>query len=341
MKVLVTGGCGFIGSHVVRLLISKGVAVVNLDKLTYAGNPENVCEAGQSRLYRFIQGDICDAKTVAGAADDVDGIINLAAETHVDRSILNPGEFVRTDMLGTYVLLEAARQAKVKFFVQVSTDEVYGSILKGKFRETDPVRPTNPYSASKLGADRLAYSYCSTYGLRVSITRGSNTYGPRQFPEKLIPLTIIRALAGEPIPVYGDGRNVRDWLHVEDHARAIWTVARRGKAGEVYNISGRCERENIWTVRKIIRALDRPLSLIQYVKDREGHDRRYALDDRKIRSELGWTRSHPDFARELVHTARWYRDNRRWWEPTVKRNAAFKAYFQRQYGGRWKKKGAR
>lgn len=338
MNVLVTGGCGFIGSHVVKLLLSKGIRVVNLDKLTYAGNPANLRGVARHPRYRFIRGDIADPAAVSKAAKGVDGIVHLAAETHVDRSILNPGAFIRTDMVGTYVLLEEMRKQRFDFFVYVSTDEVYGSIARGKFREDDPVRPTNPYSASKLGADRLAFSYFATYGLRVMITRGSNTYGPNQFPEKLIPLTIIRALTAQPIPVYGDGRNVRDWLHAEDHARAIWRAAEKGAAGEIYNISGRGERENIWVVRQILSELGAPRSLIQYVKDREGHDRRYALNDDKIRKTLGWKQTRPDVARELRKTVRWYADNRDWWEPTVKKNAAFKKYFERQYGNRWSQK---
>lgn len=336
MKVLVTGGCGFIGSHLVRLLLGRGVRVVNLDKLTYSGNPANLGEWGRHPKYKFIRGDICDPSAVAKAAEGVDGVINLAAETHVDRAILNPGAFIRTDMVGTYVLLEEMRRRRLSFFVQVSTDEVYGSVSKGACRETDPVRPTNPYSASKLGGDRLAYSYFATYGLRVVITRGSNTYGPCQFPEKLIPLTAIRAILGRPIPVYGDGRNVRDWLHAEDHARAIWLAARRGRAGETYNISGRAGRENIWMVKRILAELSAPETLIQYVRDREGHDRRYALNDGKIRKELGWKQARPNTGKELAATVRWYASNRRWWEPTVKKNAAFKKYFELQYGGRWK-----
>ncbi len=335
MNILVTGGCGFIGSHVVRLLISKGIGVVNLDKLTYAGNPENVRDVGRHPKYRFIKGDICDAGVVRRAARGVDGILNLAAETHVDRSILDPGAFIRTDMIGTYVLLEEARLRRLKFFVQVSTDEVYGSVSSGKATEGSPLRPTNPYAASKLGADRLAHSYYATYGMRIIITRGSNTYGPFQFPEKLIPLTIIRALLGEPIPVYGDGRNVRDWLRAEDHAEAIWLAARRGRTGEAYNISGGSERENIWIVRKILSAAGAPEKLISYVKDREGHDRRYAMSGAKIRRELGWQPRRPDIADGIRQTVDWYRENRRWWEPVVRRNAAFRNYFDRQYGHRW------
>ncbi|OGH55906.1 MAG: dTDP-glucose 4,6-dehydratase [Candidatus Lindowbacteria bacterium RIFCSPLOWO2_12_FULL_62_27] len=334
MKVLVTGGCGFIGSYVVKLLLAEGVRVVNLDKLTYAGNLANLREVERHPKYRFIRGDVCDPGAVAKAARGVDGIVHLAAETHVDRSILSPGAFVRTDMLGTYVLLEEARKQRLKFFAYVSTDEVYGSIARGKFRETDPTRPTNPYAASKLGADRLAHSYFATYGLKVVITRGSNTYGPRQFPEKLIPLTIIRALQRQPIPVYGDGRQRRDWLHAEDHARAIWRAATRGRAGETYNVSGHGERENIWMVRKILAELHAPDSLIRFVRDREGHDRRYALEDGKLRRDLGFRLSRPDIGRELRRTVRWYVDNRRWWEPVIRRNAAFKEYFKKQYGDR-------
>ncbi|MBI4178044.1 dTDP-glucose 4,6-dehydratase [bacterium] len=337
MKVLVTGGCGFIGSHLVRRLISQRVNVVNLDKLTYAGNPANVADVARSPRYRFVKGDICDERAVSRAAKNVDGIINLAAETHVDRSILSPGAFVRTDMLGTYVLLEEARRRKVKFFLQVSTDEVYGSVDRGAAREDSPVRPTNPYSASKLGADRLAYSYFATYGLPVVVTRGSNTYGPNQYPEKLIPLTIIRAMLGQPIPVYGDGKNVRDWLHAEDHARAIWTAARKGRPGETYNISGRCPMENIRLVRTILEELDAPASLIQFVRDREGHDRRYAIDDEKIRDELGWRQTEPHAANGVTKTVQWYVARRDWWEPLVRKNEAFNKYFEAQYGSRWKR----
>lgn len=335
MRVLVTGGCGFIGSHVVRLLLSEGASVVNLDKLTYAGNLKNLIDVAQDRRYRFVKGDICDPSVVVRAARGADGIVNLAAETHVDRSILNPGAFVRTDMLGTHVLLEEMRKQRMKFFVQVSTDEVYGSVRRGKSRETDPLHPTNPYSASKLGADRLAFSYFSTYGLRVMVTRGSNTYGPNQFPEKLIPLTILRALANQPVPIYGDGRNVRDWLHVEDHAQAICRVALKGKAGETYNVAGRNERENLWMARRILNLAPAPSSLIRFVKDRPGHDRRYALDDSKIRRELKWRPRKPDLSAGLAETVQWYRDNKPWWEPIMKKNAEFKKYLRTQYGKRW------
>lgn len=334
MKILVTGGCGFIGSHVVRQLAREGHHIVNFDKLTYAGNPANVADLAGLPNYTFNKGDICDAAAVHAACEGVDGIINLAAETHVDRSILEPGAFIRTDMMGAYVLLEEARARKMKFFTQVSTDEVYGSIESGFFTEESPTRPRNPYSASKLGGERLVYSYFTTYGLPVTITRGSNTYGPNQYPEKLIPLTILRALAGEPIPVYGDGKNVRDWIHAVDHASAICAAALKGKSGEVYNIAGENEEQNIHVVREILKALGRPETLIRFVKDREGHDRRYAMKADKIKRELGWTQTRGDFDAGLTETVRWYVEHESWWKPLIEKNKDFQEYFQKQYGNR-------
>jgi dTDP-glucose 4,6-dehydratase len=330
MRLLVTGGCGFIGSCFVRLALARGAEVVNLDKLTYAGNPANVAEVAGDPRYRFVHADIADAPAVAEAIAGCDAVVNFAAESHVDRSILEPEAFIRTDVVGTAVLLDAARRAGVGRFVQVSTDEVYGSIMSGAFRETDPINPSSPYSASKAGGDLQVLAWHRTYGIDAVVTRGSNTFGPRQYPEKLIPLFVTNALDGEPLPVYGDGMQVRDWIHAEDHCEGVWTALERGAAGEVYNVGGGYEAPNLEITRRILQLTGRDESLIRHVADRPGHDRRYALDTSKLRA-LGWA-PRRSFARALADTVAWYRDRREWWEP-IKRGDYLR-YYEAQYGGR-------
>ena len=331
--VLVTGGAGFIGSNFIRywLRAHPEDRVVNLDKLTYAGNPDNLREVEKDPRYRFLKGDIADPRAVAEAfGEKPDVVVNFAAETHVDRSLMNPDDFIRTDVYGTYVLLEAVRRQGAGVFVQISTDEVYGSVAEGFSVETDPLLPRNPYSASKAGADRLAYSYFASYQIPVVVTRASNNFGPRQYPEKVIPLFVTNALDDVPLPLYGDGLNVRDWLYVEDHCRAIDLLIEKGVRGEVYNIGGGNLLANRDLTAKILKYLGKPATLIRRVKDREGHDRRYALDSGKLK-RLGWKPAH-DFETELAATIAWYRDNRWWWEKL--KSGEFKAYYQRQYGHR-------
>jgi dTDP-glucose 4,6-dehydratase len=325
MRILVTGGAGFIGSHFVKRLTAAGEDVVVLDKLTYSGNPANLdgvqCE--------FVRGDIADAEAVDAAGAGCDAVVNFAAETHVDRSILAAGDFVRTDVLGTHVLLEWARSADARM-VQISTDEVYGDITPGTVSsEDDPVRPSSPYSASKAGGDLLVLAYVRTWNVDASVTRGANTYGPNQHPEKLIPLFVTNALDGEPLPVYGDGRQRREWLHVDDHCAAIELVLRRGDAGAVYNIGGD-EHENLEITRHILELTGADESLVRHVEDRPGHDRRYALDSSRL-DGLGWRRER-DFVSGLAKTVEWYRANRGWWE-TIK-SGEYRAYYEEQYGRR-------
>jgi dTDP-glucose 4,6-dehydratase len=335
---LVTGGAGFIGSAFIRRLLARpgDIRVINLDKLTYAGRPENVASVAGDPRYRFVKGDIADpavvGKLFAEAADrnPIDVAVNFAAESHVDRAITDPGHFITTDMYGVYVLLEAARAHGLGRFVQISTDEVYGSVEHGSSVETDPLMPRNPYAASKAGGDRLAFSYFATYGLDVIVTRASNNYGPYQYPEKFVPLFVTNAIEGEPMPLYGDGRNVRDWLHVDDHCAAIEFLIEHGRAGEVYNIGGGNERENIEVARLICAALGKPDSLIRLVKDRPGHDRRYSLDSSKL-AALGWT-PRVEFETGLRETVQWYVENRAWWEPI--KSGEFRQYYERHYGGR-------
>lgn len=331
MRILVTGGCGFIGSQFVRLALAEGCEVVNLDKLTYAGNPANVAEVADDPRYRFVHADIADAGAVREALDGVEVVVNMAAESHVDRSILDPAAFPMTDVVGTAVLLGAARDAGVRRFVQVSTDEVYGSIPEGAFRESDPLDPSSPYSASKAGGDLQALAYHRTYGMDVVVTRGSNTFGPRQYPEKLIPLFVTNLLDGLPVPVYGDGLQVRDWIHVEDHCTGIWTAMTAGRTGEVYNVGGGNERTNLDITRILVDATGADDSLIRYVADRPGHDRRYALATGKIRA-LGWVPAHAGFEAALADTVAWYRGNRDWWEPI--KSGEYRAYYDAQYGAR-------
>lgn len=330
MKLLVTGGCGFIGSAFVRLALGRGAQVVNLDKLTYAGNPANVADVADDEGYRFVHADIADAEAVAAAVQGCDVIVNFAAESHVDRSILDPTEFIETDVVGTAVLLAAAREHDVRRFVQVSTDEVYGSILTGAFRETDPISPSSPYSASKAGGDLQVLAWHRTFGLDAVITRGSNTFGPRQYPEKLIPLFVTNALDGIELPVYGDGQQVRDWIYVDDHCEGIWTAMTDGEAGEVYNVGGGNEEPNLEITRRVLAHTGRDASLIRHVADRPGHDRRYALDTTKLRA-LGWEPRH-SFEEAIAATVAWYRDNRAWWEPI--KSGEYRRYYEDQYGAR-------
>jgi len=328
-RFLITGGAGFIGSNFIRYLLRKypDIQVVNLDKLTYAGNLDNLRDVEKDPRYCFVKGDICDATLVDAQMGEVDVVVNFAAESHVDRSIGAPDEFIRTDIYGTFVLLEAARKSHIKKFIQISTDEVYGSIQNGSFKETDPLMPSSPYSASKAGADRLAYSYYVTYGLPVIITRCSNNFGPYQYPEKLIPLFVTNALDDKPLPVYGDGMNVRDWIYVEDHCEAIDFLYQQGKDGEVYNIGAGNEKPNLWITEFILRALNKPKDLITFVEDRLGHDRRYALDCTQIQ-RLGWKPRHR-FEEALEHTIQWYVENRWWWERL--KSGEYLEYYKRNY----------
>ena len=335
-RILVTGGCGFIGSNFVRLVLAERPEweVVNLDKLTYAGRPENLADVADSPRYRFVRGDICDPEAVRDTMAGCRLAVNFAAETHVDRSLLGAAHFIDTDIKGVLVLLEEARRVGLARFVQISTDEVYGSIARGSFTEQSVLNPRNPYAASKAGGDRLAFAFWATYGVPVVITRASNNYGPFQYPEKLIPLFITNALRDQSLPLYGDGRNVRDWLHVLDHCRAVLHVLEQGAPGEVYNIAGGNERENIEITREILRLLGKPESLIRPVTDRVGHDRRYSLAAGKLRA-LGW---QPKVAFEggLADTVRWYAEHEAWWKPIKDHDGEFRRYYEEQYGGRLK-----
>jgi dTDP-glucose 4,6-dehydratase len=334
MRVLVTGGCGFIGSAFVRRMIStrEDVSVVNLDKLTYAGDPRNVEDVAGSPRYRFLRGDICDPEAVAAAMAGCDAVVNFAAETHVDRSLLGDASFIETDVRGVFVLLEEARRGGVRKFVQISTDEVYGSIAEGSFSEDAPLMPRNPYAASKAGGDRLAYSYFASYGVPVVITRASNNFGPYQYPEKLIPLFVTNAIDDEPLPLYGDGKNVRDWLFVDDHAAAVEFLLDRGEPGEVYNVAGGNERENVEVTRRVLEVLGKPESLIRHVEDRVGHDRRYSLDARKL-VRLGF-RPATDFDGALERTVRWFVEREDWWRPIKEHDPHYREYYKTQYHGR-------
>jgi dTDP-glucose 4,6-dehydratase len=326
MRVLVTGGAGFIGSHFVKRLVAAGEDVIVLDKLTYSGNRANL----EGVEHEFHEGDIAEPADVEHAARGCDAIVNLAAETHVDRSILDATGFGRTEFFGTQVLLEEVRRTGARF-VQVSTDEVYGDLERGgEAREDDPVRPSSPYSVAKAAADLHIPAYVRTFGVSASITRGSNTYGPNQYPEKLIPLFVTNALEGEPLPLYGDGRQVRDWLHVEDHCAGIEFVLREGEPGEAYNIGGGEERQNIDVANQILALLSADPKLLRHVEDRFGHDRRYALDTSRLEA-MGWRPQVP-FEDGLAATVEWYRSNREWWEPI--KSGEFKAYYERQYAAR-------
>ncbi|MBJ7353329.1 MAG: dTDP-glucose 4,6-dehydratase [Thermoleophilaceae bacterium] len=330
MKLLVTGGAGFIGSNFVRHVLREHPEdqVVVLDKLTYAGRMENLADHEDNPNFSFIQGAIEDREVVAQAVEGVDAIINFAAESHVDRSIEEPDAFITTDVFGTQVLLEAAREQEIGRYLQISTDEVYGSIDEGTFTEESPIDPSSPYSASKAGGDMLVQAYHRTYGLPALITRASNNYGPYHYPEKLIPLCVLNAFAGIKLPVYGDGMQVRNWLYVEDHCTGIYTALTKGNVGEVYNIGGPDECPNIEVVKRIVELTGNDESLIEYVKDRPGHDVRYSLSSAKIRA-LGWEpKTH--FAEGLEETVQWYRDNEWWWGPI--RSGEYLEFYKRQYG---------
>ena len=335
MKILVTGGAGFIGSAFVRLLIAEtDWRVFNLDKLTYAGNLENLAQVDADPRYRFVHGDICDAALVEtlASAEKPDAIVHFAAESHVDRSILSPEPVIQTNFRGTFCLLEAARRLAIPRFVHVSTDEVYGSLAAPlEADEEFPLNPSSPYSASKAGSDLLARSYFVTFRLPVLITRASNNYGPYQFPEKLIPLMIANALEDRRLPVYGDGMQVRDWLHVDDHCRGILAVLRHGREGEIYNIGGNRSLPNLDVVHKVLALTGKPESLIEYVKDRPGHDRRYALSSEKLMRETGWA-PRTEFETGLAETIEWYKSNAEWVARV--RSGEYRTYYERNYGGR-------
>jgi dTDP-glucose 4,6-dehydratase len=334
-RILVTGGAGFIGSNFVRHVArtQPDWQIVVLDKLTYAGRRENLAEVERHRGFSFVQGDIADVEAVARVLPGCSYVVNFAAETHVDRSLYDAGGFIQTDVYGTFVLLEEARRSQsLRMFVQISTDEVYGSVATGSSRETDALMPRNPYSASKAGADRLAYSYFATYGLPVIVTRASNNYGPYQFPEKIIPLFVTHALDDVPLPLYGDGMNVRDWLHVDDHCRAVALLLEKGVAGETYNVGGGNEVPNLDLTRRILSLLGKPESLIRPVTDRPGHDRRYSVDCSKLKG-LGWS-PQVDFAEGLRGTVEWYRAHESWWRPLKEQSPAFREHYRRHYGSK-------
>lgn len=332
MKILVTGGAGFIGSNFIHHVLAghPDDSVVNLDALTYAGNLENLQGVENDSRYRFVAGNITDRAVVEPLVAECDIVVHFAAESHVDRSIMDPGAFIETNVLGTYTLLEVARKYGRRFH-HVSTDEVFGALGRNDppFDEETPYDPRSPYSASKASSDHLVRAYFHTYGLPITISNCSNNYGPYHFPEKLIPLVITNLLEEKPIPVYGDGRQIRDWLHVEDHCRAIDLIIRKGRIGETYCVGGDAERENIWIVKKLIEFFGRDESVIEYVKDRAGHDRRYAINYGKIERELGW---RPSVTLEdgLVQTARWFTENTTWWKRV--KSGDYKEYYQKQYG---------
>ena len=332
-NVLITGGAGFIGSNFVRSLLreQRDARIVNFDKLTYAGNLENLSDIQHDPRYTFVRGDICDRASLDAAFRDfaIDTVVHFAAESHVDRSILGASVFIQTNVVGTQVLLDAAKDHGVERFLHVSTDEVYGSLgAEGRFSESTPLHPNSPYAASKAGSDLLALAYHHTFGIPVVMTRCSNNYGPYQFPEKLIPLMIINALHGKPLPVYGDGMQVRDWLHVDDHCAAIARVLSHGRVGEVYNIGGNNEWKNIDIVRLLLRTMGKPESLITYVTDRPGHDRRYAIDARKIKRELGWEPA-VRFEQGLPKTVEWYLSHESWWQRII--SGAYQEYYKEMY----------
>jgi dTDP-glucose 4,6-dehydratase len=325
VRVLVTGGCGFIGSHFVKRLVAVGDEVAVLDKLTYSGNPANL-EGVECEL---VEGDIADPEAVERAGRGCKAVVNFAAETHVDRSILEAGDFIHTDVFGTHVLLEWARETGARF-VQVSTDEVYGDVPMGvSSKEDDPLRPSSPYSASKAGGDLQVLAYVRTYGVNASITRGANTYGPNQYPEKLIPLFVTNAFDDQPLPVYGDGRQRREWLHADDHCAAVEVVLREGEPGGIYNVGGE-ELENLEVVRRVVELTGASPALVRHVEDRPGHDRRYSVDSTRLR-DLGWRRRR-EFAEGLAETVDWYRANRPWWEPI--KSGQYLDYYRRQYAER-------
>lgn len=329
-RFLVTGGAGFIGSNFIHYLFETyaDIIVTNLDKLTYAGNLDNLKILENQPNYRFVKGDICDSVVVENLMRECDYVINFAAESHVDRSIGSPDDFIKTDIYGTFVLLESARKHSIKKFIQISTDEVYGSIEDGSFKETDPLMPSSPYSASKAGADRLAYSYFKTYQLPVIITRCSNNFGPYQYPEKLMPLFITNAIEDKQLPIYGDGMNVRDWIFVLDHCEAINFVLHSGIDGEIYNIGGNNERNNLEITEKILNGLGKSTDLMKYVKDRPGHDRRYAVDCIKL-AKLGWVPKY-QFEQAMDLTINWYKENQWWWKKI--KSGEYLEFYKKHYG---------
>jgi dTDP-glucose 4,6-dehydratase len=330
MRLLVTGGCGFIGSNFIRVVLREHaeVEILNLDKLTYAGNPANLRDVEKDPRYSFLKGDICDHRDLEKAFGwKPDAVVNFAAETHVDRSIVRPEDFIHTDVLGTFRILERIRETDIRL-VHISTDEVYGSIEEGSFTEESPLLPNSPYAASKAAADLLVRSYVRTYGVDAVVVRSCNNYGPYQYPEKVIPLFITNLLEGEKVPLYGEGRNVRDWLFVEDNCRAVYLVLTRGVSGEIYNVGAGQERSNLELTRAILEMMGEKEDRIAFVPDRPGHDFRYSVDWSKIRG-LGWEPSC-DFEEGLRRTVRWYRENRGWWEPI--RSGEFKEYYRRRYG---------
>jgi len=316
MKLLVTGGAGFIGSNFIRYILDKNdsdISILNLDDLKYGSNPANLSDLEKDRRYSFFKGDITDFSLVSELIRDADSIVNFAAETHVDRSISAPEAFLQSNVIGVFTILEALRKVNPSArMVHISTDEVYGDILEGSFKESDALRPSSPYSASKAASDVFVLGYARTYGLNASITRCTNNYGPYQFPEKLIPKTIIRAYLGLKIPIYGTGKNIRDWIHVEDHCRAVETVLLSGKPGEIYNISSGSEKNNLEIVRFILQSLGKDDSSLEFVEDRPGHDQRYSLDSSRLRREMGWIPRH-SFEQGIVDVVRWYTNNEGWW----------------------------
>jgi len=332
MKLLVTGGCGFIGSNFIRYITRKHpkYQIINIDKLTYAGNLENLKGFEKRRTYRFIKADICNSATMKKVFKRIhpQAVINFAAESHVDRSISSPSAFVKTNILGVSILLNLSLEYSVKRFLHISTDEVYGSILRGKFTEKNLLEPSSPYSASKAAADALVLAYNTTYGLPTLITRSSNNYGPYQFPEKFVPLVIYNALHNKKIPLYGDGKNVRDWIYVEDNCEAIDLVLHKGRIGEIYNVGGQNERQNTFVIHKILKALHKPSSLITYVKDRPGHDRRYALSLTKIKRHIGWT-PRTSFESGIKKTILWYKNNTTWLKHT--QTGAYRSFYKKYY----------
>jgi len=330
MKIAVTGGAGFIGSHFIKYILGKypGYRVLNIDKLTYAGNPENLDEVKNNQDYSFVKEDICDRKEIEKAVEGCDVIVNFAAESHVDRSIDEPEVFLKTDVFGTFNLLEICRSRGIGKYIQIGTDEIYGSADGGEtFSEESPLNPSNPYSASKASADLLVLSYCRTYGLPVNVIRSTNNYGPNQYPEKFIPLFITNAVEDKRLPLYGDGRNVRDWLFVRDNCAGIDAVLHKGRDGEVYNIAGENEKENIFVARKILEYLGKPEELIQFVKDRPGHDRRYSISCEKVK-KLGWTQN-TSLEDGLKMTVEWYKSHRNWWERI--KSGEFLKYYKKHY----------
>jgi len=323
MRLLITGGSGFIGSNFVRFMLNKypDYEIINLDKLTYAGNLNNLKDIVKNKNYKFIKGDICNKQIIEKIIKNIDVVINFAAETHVDRSIIDAGSFVLTDMFGTYRLLEAVKKFNIHKFIQISTDEVYGSIIEGSFTEESYLNPSNPYAASKSGADLLVRSFFTTYGIPTIITRSTNNFGPFQHPEKMIPKFIINAILGKSLPLYGNGLNVRDWIYVLDNCEAISLILHKGKKGEIYNVRGDNEITNLELTKMILKILNKPESLIEFVRDRPGHDRRYSLNCKKIK-KLGWSSKYK-FSEALRETVNWYNENKWWWKPLLKNELNF------------------